>query len=210
MADLRAAGEAAAAVAPASAARFFESALRLLPQDADDGRRLSLLGPLASALGSAGRLDESRATLVEILDMLPVGLVGPRVRVIGFMAVIDRLLGRQGDARELLERALRVVGEHEAGRAGALELELAADRFFAGDWTAMHDHAQRGFTIAAGVGGEGLRASAASLLGLAEYSVGRVNAARERRADALALIDAPTPTPAAFALMRWTGSAGWS
>ncbi len=191
IADLRAAGEAAGAVAPASAARFFEASLRLLPQDADDGRRLALLGPLAAALGSAGRLDESRATLVEILDMLPVGLVGARVRVIGFMAVIDRLLGRQGDARELLERALRVAAEHDAVGTGALELELAADRFFAGDWTAMRDHAQRGFEIAAGEDGEGLRASAASLLGLAEYSVGRIKAARDRRADALALIDAP-------------------
>jgi DNA-binding NarL/FixJ family response regulator len=191
VADLRAAGEAAAAVAPASAARFFKAALRLLPEDGDDSRRLELLGPLAAALGSAGRLEESRATLVEILDALPAELVSARVRLIGFMAVIDRLLGRQGGARALLEGALRVAGERDGVEAGALELELAADRFFAGDWTAMREHAKRGFTIAAGEGGAGLRASAAALLGLAEYSVGRVRAGRERRDEALALLDAP-------------------
>jgi len=188
---LAAAGEAAAVVAPASAARWFQAALRLLPDGVDDGRRLGLLGPLAAALGSAGRLDESRATLVEILDVLPAELVAARGRLIGFMALIDRLLGRQGDARVLLERTLQVVGESDAVEAGALELELAADRFFAGDWTTMREHAQRGFTIAAGEGREGLRASAASLLGLAEYSVGHITAARERRTDALALLDAP-------------------
>jgi DNA-binding NarL/FixJ family response regulator len=191
VADLRAAGEAAAVVAPASAARWFRAALRLLPEEVDDGRRLALLGPLAAALGSAGRLEESRATLVEVLEALPAELVAARVRVIGFIALIDRLLGREGDARELLERASRVVGEHDTVAAGALELELAADRFFAGDWTAMHDHAQQAFTIAADEGGEGLRASAASLLGLAEYSVGAITAAGKRRAEALALIDAP-------------------
>jgi DNA-binding NarL/FixJ family response regulator len=191
VAVLAAAGQAAATVAPVSAARWFQAALRLLPEGVDSSRRMELLGPLAAALGSAGRLEESRATLVELLDALPAELVAARVRLIGFVALIDRLLGRRGDARVLLERALRGVGERDAVEAGALELELAADRFFAGDWTAMREHAERGFTIAAGVGGEGLRASAAALLGLAEYSVGRVKAARERRAEALALLDAP-------------------
>ncbi|MEO8969230.1 MAG: AAA family ATPase [Solirubrobacteraceae bacterium] len=191
LSDLTAAGEAAAVVAPASAARWFRAAVRLLPEDVDDGRRLGLLGPLASALGSAGRLDESRATLVEILDALPLELVAARIRLIGFMALIDRLLGRQRDARVLLERELQSVSQSDEVEAGALELELAADRFFAGDWTAMHEHAERGFTIAAGEGREGLRASAASLLALAEYSIGEVSAARTRRAEALALLDAP-------------------
>jgi DNA-binding NarL/FixJ family response regulator len=188
---LAAAGEAAAVVAPASAARWFQAAVRLLPEEAEDGRRLGLLGPLASALGSAGQLDGSRATLVEILDALPLELVAARVRLIGFMALIDRLLGRQGDARALLERALQSVSENDEDAAGALELELAADRFFAGDWTAMHEHAERGFAIAAGEGREGLRGSAAALLAIAEYSVGDVKAARMRRADALVLLDAP-------------------
>ena len=191
VAVLTAAARAAATVAPATAARWFQAALRLLPEGGDGGRRLELLGPLAAALGSAGQLEESRGVLVEILGALPAELVAARVRLIGFVALIDRLLGRSGDARELLERASQVVSEGDTVEAAALELERGADRFFVGDWTAMRAHAERAFTIAAGDGGEGLRASTAGLLGLAEYSVGRVKAARERRADALALLDAP-------------------
>jgi DNA-binding NarL/FixJ family response regulator len=191
VAVLTAAGRAAAKVAPASAARWFRAALRLLPEDVDGGRRMELLGPLAAALGSAGRLEESRAALIEILDALPADLVAARARLIGFVALIDRLVGRRDEARVLLEQALRDVSECDAVEAGALELELAADRFFAGDWTTMREHAERGSAIAAAEGGEGLRGSAASLLGLAEYSVGRVKAAREHRTRALALLDAP-------------------
>jgi DNA-binding CsgD family transcriptional regulator len=191
VAVLTSAGREVATVAPASAARWFQAALRLLPEDVDGGRRMELLGPLAAALGSAGRLEESRATLVEILDALPPGLTAARVRLVGFVALIDRLLGRSDEARVLLQQTLRMVVEHDALEAGELELELAADRFFSGDWTAMREHAERSLAIAAGEGGEGLRASAAALLGLAEYSVGRVKPAHERRAEALALLDSP-------------------
>jgi DNA-binding NarL/FixJ family response regulator len=168
---------------------------------------LALLGSLAAALGSAGRLEESRATLVQILDALPAELVAPRGRLIGFMALIDRLLGRRGDAHEQLQQALRAVGQRDTVEAGTLQLELAADRFFAGDWTAMREHAERGFSIAAGEDGARLRASAASLLGLAEYSVGRIDAARERRADALALLDAPGENERSLRLdaLDWLG-----
>jgi DNA-binding NarL/FixJ family response regulator len=188
---LTAAGHAAAGVAPASAARWFKTALGLLPEDAEVGRRLELLGPLAAALGSAGRLAESRSTLAEILDLLPASLVEARGRLLGFTGVIDRLLGRHGDARELLEQTLRGVPDVDSPEAATIELELAADRFFVGDWTAMLPHAERGWEIAARAGGEGLRASAASLVGLAAYSVGQVQAAKARRADALAIVDAP-------------------
>ncbi len=191
VAVLTAAGEAAAPAAPATAARWFEGALRLLPETADDGRRLALLGPLAAALGSAGYLEESRATLLEILDSLPPGLIAARGRLIGFVAVLDRLLGRRGNARELLEHTLRLVPDPDCVDAAALELELAADRFFDGDWTAMRGHAERGWATATRSGGEGMHATAASLLGLAEYSVGRVQDGRERRAEAAVLLDAP-------------------
>jgi DNA-binding CsgD family transcriptional regulator len=202
---LTAAGRAAATVAPASAARWFHAALHLLPGTADDSQRLALLGPLAAALGSAGRLEESRATLVEILDMLPVSLVQVRGRLIGFTGVIDRLLGRHGDSRALLEETLCSVGDPRSADAAGLELELAADRFFVGDWTAMREHAVKGWEIAARGGDDGLRATAASLLGLAEYSVGRVSAGQERCAEALGLVDAPGGDGLRLDALDWLG-----
>jgi DNA-binding CsgD family transcriptional regulator len=205
VAVLTAAGQAAATVAPASAARWFQAALRLLPENAEGGRRLALLGPLAAALGSAGRLEESRSTLIEILDMLPVPLVQARGRLIGFTGVIDRLLGRHGDARALLEETLHSVGDPESTEAAGLELELAADRFFVGDWTTMREHAAKGWEIAARTGGDGLRATAASLLGLAEYSVGRVSAGQERCAEGRALVEAPGGGGLRLDALDWLG-----
>ena len=67
---LAAAGFAAADTAPATAARRFAAALRLLPHDAAE-RRAALLGPLALAQGAAGRLVEARDTLDEVLALLP-------------------------------------------------------------------------------------------------------------------------------------------
>jgi hypothetical protein len=70
------------------------------------------------------------------------------------------LLGRHGDARELLEQTLSALDDPNSLEAAGLELELAADRFSLGDWTAMRAHAERGWTIATDAGGEGIRASA--------------------------------------------------
>ncbi len=188
---LTAAGQAAAAVAPASAARWCAAALRLLPEDAEDGRRVALLGPLAAALGSAGRLHESRARLLEILDLLPAGLGEARGRVTAFLARIDHLLGRNDDARRLLEQTLADVSDQRSADAARLELELAAHGFFLGDWTALRAHAERGWDAAADVGDRGLRATGAALLGHAEYCVGRLGAARERLAEAVLIVDGP-------------------
>ncbi len=56
------AGHAAAARAPATAAHRFDAALRLLASD-DAARRFELLAPMATALGAAGRIAESRDAL---------------------------------------------------------------------------------------------------------------------------------------------------
>src|SRR4051812_13114238 len=65
VATLREAGEAAAETAPASAAHWFDAALRVLAEDAAVGERVELLLARSSALAAAGRFDESHATLVE-------------------------------------------------------------------------------------------------------------------------------------------------
>ena len=49
--------------APASAARWYAAALRVLPGSAPAEERVGLLLARAQALGATGRLDESRAAL---------------------------------------------------------------------------------------------------------------------------------------------------
>ena len=51
---------------------LYAAAVRLLPDD-DVERRAALLGPMALAQGAAGRLEEARDTLDEVLGLLPRG-----------------------------------------------------------------------------------------------------------------------------------------
>ena len=63
------AGAAAAERAPAAAARWFESALRLLP--ARDERQVDVRVALASSLRAMGELERCRAALLEAHELLP-------------------------------------------------------------------------------------------------------------------------------------------
>ena len=63
---------AAAPRAPATAARWYQAALRLLPHDQFE-RRLGLLVATATSLASAGLLAESRSALLDALELLPAG-----------------------------------------------------------------------------------------------------------------------------------------
>ena len=62
---LRDAGAAAASRAPESAARWFGSALRLLPDSAPAEQRLGLLTARAGALAAIGQLAAARRDLLE-------------------------------------------------------------------------------------------------------------------------------------------------
>ncbi|WP_457841005.1 hypothetical protein, partial [Staphylococcus aureus] len=69
---LRAAGEQATDRAPGTAARWFEAALRLLPDTAPAQDRIDLLVPRARALAAVGRLHDSHAALEEAVALAPV------------------------------------------------------------------------------------------------------------------------------------------
>jgi predicted ATPase len=65
VATLREAGDAAAHRAPASAARWYEAALRLLPESAPNDERVELLLASAEALGATGRYQDGHRALQE-------------------------------------------------------------------------------------------------------------------------------------------------
>jgi ATP/maltotriose-dependent transcriptional regulator MalT len=190
VAVLARAADEAAAHAPATAARWLEAALALVPAGAETaGKRLELLVPLARAQGSSGRLDDSRRSLESLLELLPAELAAVRGRVAGFIAVIDHLRGRHGEARASLERALAELPSGDSAEAASLHVELASDRFFVGDWDGMREHAARADVIARALGGTGLRATAAAILALAEYSLAHIGRARALMEEAADLVD---------------------
>ena len=71
VAVLREAGEAAALRAPASAARWFAGALRLLPPTAPAPERVELLLARSGALAATGRFTDSHAMLLESMGIVP-------------------------------------------------------------------------------------------------------------------------------------------
>jgi len=78
VAVLTQAGTAAILRAPASAARWFSAALRLMPDAAPAEQRVGLLLARARALAAQGRLAESHADLLESIALAPAEAVGLR------------------------------------------------------------------------------------------------------------------------------------
>src|SRR4051794_24440597 len=118
------AGAAATATAPAAAARWYGTALKLL-KAADVRRRAELLSEIAPALAAAGRLTESRDALVELL-----ALIGPKPRLVAACAGLEAVTGQYASARARLLEALRHASAQERS---ALALELANCGFFTGE-----------------------------------------------------------------------------
>ncbi len=188
---LSAAAEQAAPRAPASAAHWYEAALRLMPDDpAVQVRRLVLLVALARALGSSGDFTRSSAVLRELLDVLPPEMASERADVIAFIGTIEALIGRPGNAGALLEAALDEMPERVSPAAVAIEIALAADRFLSGDFDRMRSWAASAVTTARRCSSPAHVASAVATLALADYHLGRIQQAREGAAEARAMADA--------------------
>jgi ATP/maltotriose-dependent transcriptional regulator MalT len=179
IAVLREAGEGATLRAPASAAHWYEAALRLMP-DGNDGERLGLLIPMAQALGYAGRLGDARRTLDEVLDLLPSDQMAIRGQVVASAARLDQLLGRHEAARRLLLSTLEQVPDKSSLEATELKVQLAGACFFNGDFDGLRHWVDEALTEADGRGDRATRAAATGTLGCAEYMVGDLPAARER------------------------------
>ena len=184
------AGHATAPRAPTIAARWFEAALRLLPHEADEPeRRLGLLIALASALGTAGRLEESLAALTEALELLPPEAATVRGQVVASSAKIQHLLGRHGEGYRLLLRTLEELPDESSPEGAALKIQLSSDCFFTGDFAGMHRWATEALEAAGPLGDRSLEAAAVGLLAGAEYMVDEVDRARERLTEAAELVD---------------------
>jgi DNA-binding CsgD family transcriptional regulator len=175
--------------APATAARWLSGALRLLPGDAPPARRLERLVSLATALGTTGRVAESRATLVEALPLLESEEPVLRARLVGAIARLDHMVGRHGEARALLDGALAAAeGEHSAGTA-ALKLELAMDHWLADDWGATAAAASAARRAAADLDDPLSYATACALEALGRGYAGGLERALELATEAASVID---------------------
>ena len=177
---LEAAARSASARAPAVAARWLATALRLLP-DADPARRLGMLADLAGALVATGRPAAALDVLQDALATTPAEATELRVRLVAACAACENALGRHGAAHARLLHALAEL----PSEAAALQVELAADALYDSDFAAMQSWAAKAVRSAGG----GLAAVASALLCFAEYALGRPEPAGAARAAAAAALD---------------------
>ena len=115
------AAQSTAGSAPATAAEWYEAALRLLPRLPEhDGRRLALLRARASALASAGRPVEARDALRDALGLLAPE-AAERVEVAIALAELEAVwTGQPDEARRMLRaerRSEASTGADEAAHA---------------------------------------------------------------------------------------------
>jgi ATP/maltotriose-dependent transcriptional regulator MalT len=190
VATLREAGEAAARSAPASAARWFESALRLLSDNAPAEVRIELLLARASSLAGAGHVAESHAALLESIRILPPDAVALRVRLIAACAGVEHLLGRYTQALERLEAGLAELEHPDSPEAVSLMIELAVDGLYRTDFDAMTDWADRAVDASAELGDRALTAAALAVRATGAALGGTAATAQAYREEAARMIDA--------------------
>jgi DNA-binding NarL/FixJ family response regulator len=172
------AGAAAVPRAPGSAAHWYEAALRLLPDGPEtSGRRLELMVPMATALGSAGRLEESRDALQAVLEELPPDQLAVRVQMLPFIALIEHLLGNHELVRPMLQRALDQLPPEGRSERVRLMIELAADRFYVRSGEGLYELSGRALQAAEELGEPALEVTASALLAIGCYMVGEIEQA---------------------------------
>ncbi|HWH11609.1 MAG TPA: AAA family ATPase [Solirubrobacteraceae bacterium] len=165
------AGAASAPRAPALAARWYAAALSLLPRGAAaHGRSVELLIAMATALGADGQLEESRAALCEVLELLPDDHP-ERVGAVAYCAGVEHLLGRHRDAHARLSAAHRLAAGGSLD-AVLLKIELAAGAGYENRCQEMLDWAQQALDGATRLRLPALEVAATGQLALARYFLG--------------------------------------
>ena len=189
LAVMREAGEASAVRAPASAARWFGAALRLLPAGAPAEERVGLLLLRAQALAAVGRLEESRADLLESLALVPAELAPLRVTLTVACAGVEHMLGRYEDAHARLTAALERLPDPGGPEAVTLMVVMAFDALFRTDFAAMGEAGSSALKRARALGDPGLTAMAAAVHALGSAFAGATTRAEAACAEAAGLLD---------------------
>lgn len=148
VAVLRDAGQESRHRAPATAARWFGAALRLLPATAPVQERVALLLPMAQAQAATGGFDQSHATLLETLDLLPREEVARWVEVSTWCARVEHLIGWHEAAHRRLLTTLDAVPDEDSDEGLAVLIELALDGLNRMDYKSMRGWSERAVAVA--------------------------------------------------------------
>lgn len=189
IATLKDAGVETASRAPATAARWFEAALRLLPDSAPARQRVELLLASAQARIAVGQFGAGHASLLESLEIVPPDAARLRTSVAGTCARVEHLLGMHERAHERLVHALRELPDEHTPEAVALMIELSVDGEHRMQYAAMIEWAERAAEVAAGFGDPALHAAAVAAAARGRAVAGDVPKATRWCDEAAGLID---------------------
>jgi DNA-binding NarL/FixJ family response regulator len=148
VAVLREAGLQARSQAPATSARWFAAALRVVPDAAPARERVELLLPMAQALAATGQFDQSHETLLEILEILPSDQVTERVEVSTWCARVEHLLGLHEQAHDRLITSLNGLADEVSAEGLWLLIELSQDGSHRMDYKSMKGWSERLLSVA--------------------------------------------------------------
>ena len=141
---LREAGAATASRAPASAARFYGAALRLMAADGPVADRIELLNAMAAAHAAAGQYADALDAWREALDLVPAEALSLRVSLTAACAGMENLTSRHEEAHTRLLNAPRGAAGHRLTRGGALMLgAVSVDGLYRMEYASMSDWARR-------------------------------------------------------------------
>jgi ATP/maltotriose-dependent transcriptional regulator MalT len=190
IAVLREAGDSLALRAPDGAARWYEAALRLLPETAPVEERIDLLSAVASARAATGRFDDSRAALLEALRLAPADDETLRVRLAVSSAGVEQLLGHHAEARARLERTLDTLADPVSPEAVALMISLALDSFYRPALGGWRPGIEQAIELATNYGDRPLAASALAVAAVLCSYVSEIGDSHAYGTRAAALVDA--------------------
>jgi ATP/maltotriose-dependent transcriptional regulator MalT len=190
IAVLREAGETIATRNPAGAARWFDAALRLLPDAAPAAERGALLMALAGAQAASGQFADARGALLESLALVPPDAIALRVALTSACARAEQLMGRHGQAHARLVAALGELADQTTPEAVDLMLSLATDGIFRMRFEESRGLATRALAVARRLERRPSIAAAAAAAALTCAFVGATDEAERHRAEAAGLVDA--------------------
>jgi DNA-binding CsgD family transcriptional regulator/tetratricopeptide (TPR) repeat protein len=188
VAVLRDAAEQVAPRAPATAARWFAGALRLLPQTAPANERGELLLARAGALTTTGQFADSHAALLEGLAIVPQEAIALRGKLTAACAEVEHLLGHQERAHTRLATTLESLPA-VSPESVALMIDLSMNAFYRGEYQSMQDWAGRAVSATRVLDEPPLMAAAVAVLALGDAMIGATEQAQADRSEAAALVD---------------------
>jgi DNA-binding NarL/FixJ family response regulator len=205
VAILREAGKEAARLAPASAARWFGAALRLLPQTTPSEERVTLLLARAAALTATGQFAASHGALLEGLALVPEQSIELRTTLRTACVRVEHRLGQYEQAHARLVGELGGLPEPVSAEAVDVLIELALNEFYRSQYHSMYRWAQRAVSAAEVLADPPMKAAALAMPALACAMTGAGGPAHSCHPGAATLVDSLSDSE----LSRRLDAAAW-